>query len=427
MVKQKKMPDGYKMSEVGVIPCEWEVKTFGELFDIYGGYSASRDQLSDKGYCYLHYGDIHKSNKTFIDVKDEFRILPKLNIPIKKISKNSLLKDGDVVFVDASEDDEGTSKHIVIRNSENIEYISGLHTIVARSKDEILLNLYKQFCFKTDDIKKQFKFYAAGTKVSGISKGNISKIYLPIPLKKEQKSIATALSDMDDLILSMKKLIDKKKLIKQGAMQELLSGKKRLDGFEGEWYTTSLGNLCEIKDGTHQTPNYVKYGIPFYSVENITNNDFINTKFISKEEHRYLTKNHKIEKGDILMTRIGSVGQCKYIDWDVDASFYVSLALLKVKNGISAQFLSIYSNCEFFKKQVELNSLQYAIPQKINLGKISDVLVKIPNSLEEQKAIAKILSDMDQEIEKLEIKLDKYKQIKKGMMEELLTGKRRLI
>ena len=99
MVKQKKIPDGYKMSEVGVIPCEWEVKTFGELFDIYGGYSASRDQLSDKGYCYLHYGDIHKSNKTFIDVKNEFRILPKLNIPIKKISKNSLLKDGDLSLI----------------------------------------------------------------------------------------------------------------------------------------------------------------------------------------------------------------------------------------------------------------------------------------------------------------------------------------
>jgi type I restriction enzyme, S subunit len=81
---------------------EWEVKTFGELFDFSGGYSASREQLSTVGYCYLHYGDIHASSKAFIDTKADHADIPKLDIPLKRISPRSLLADGDVVFVDAS-------------------------------------------------------------------------------------------------------------------------------------------------------------------------------------------------------------------------------------------------------------------------------------------------------------------------------------
>lgn len=269
--------------------------------------------------------------------------------------------------------------------------------------------------------------YTAKSSVDSVRMEMISKMRIALPKLHEQVAIATALSDMDDLILSLKKFISKKKLIKEGVMEELLTGKKRINGFNEEWQVIELGNICEIKDGTHQTPNYIDYGVPFYSVENVTRNDFVNTKFISVEEHKELTKAVKIEKGDILMTRIGSIGDCKYISWDVDASFYVSLALLKTKENVSSKFIAQYSKCKFFKKQIELNSLQYAIPKKINLGQISNVLVNIPKSVTEQKAIANILSDMDDEIEKLEKKLDKYKNIKNGMMEELLTGKRRLV
>jgi len=178
---------------------------------------------------------------------------------------------------------------------------------------------------------------------------------------------------------------------------------------------------------THQTPKYVEQGVPFYSVENVTANDFTNTKCISPEEHAFLTKSWKIEKGDILMTRIGSIGVCKYIDWDVDASFYVSLTLLKIKKEYSARFICHYSQFEYFKKEIVLNSLQFAYPQKINLGQISKVKLIIPESIEEQESIAQILSDMDAEIEGLEKKLDKYKMLKQGMMQNLLTGKIRLI
>jgi type I restriction enzyme S subunit len=243
----------------------------------------------------------------------------------------------------------------------------------------------------------------------------------------EQERIATALSHTDALITSLEKLIAKKRNIKQGAMQQLLTGKKRLPGFRGKWEVKNLGDIAVVKDGTHQTPKYVNSGKPFYSVESVTNNDFTNTKFISEEEHAFLTKNYRIEKNDIIMTRIGSIGDCKYIDWDADASFYVSLALLKIKKEYSARFISHYSNSAYFKKEVELNSLTTAIPQKINLGQISKIKLNIPQLLEEQSAIAQVLSDMDAAIESLERKLEKYKLVKQGMMQELLTGKTRLV
>ncbi|HUW25066.1 MAG TPA: restriction endonuclease subunit S [Gallionella sp.] len=207
---------------------EWEVRPLGELFNFSGGYSASREQLSSEGYCYLHYGDIHGSNKTYIDVRAEIQDIPKLDIPLKKVSSVSLLNDGDVVFVDASEDDEGTSKHVVIVNPDKTPYISGLHTIVAKKKVDEFDHRYLRYCFQTTEVKAQFKFFAVGTKVSGISKTNIAKVLLPLPSVPEQTAIATILSDMDADLAALEQQLAKARNIKQGMMQELLTGRVRL-------------------------------------------------------------------------------------------------------------------------------------------------------------------------------------------------------
>jgi len=208
---------------------EWYSKTFSELFEFSGGFSASRDQLSSQGYCYLHYGDIHKSSKTIIDVQAEYQDIPKLDISLKRISPVSLLEDGDVVFVDASEDDEGASRHLVIINKDKIPFIAGLHTIVAKCKTEYLDHTFLRYCFQTRDIKRQFLYYAVGTKVTGISKTNIAKLVISIPpTTEEQKAIAEILSDMDAEISALEQRREKTRLLKQGMMQELLTGRIRL-------------------------------------------------------------------------------------------------------------------------------------------------------------------------------------------------------
>jgi type I restriction enzyme S subunit len=192
-----------------------------------------------------------------------------------------------------------------------------------------------------------------------------------------------------------------------------------------EWEVKRLGELATVKDGTHQTPKYVPSGVPFYSVEHVTSGDFANTKFISEQEHCFLTRFFRIEKGDILMTRIGSIGECKLVDWEVRASFYVSLALLKIHGEASAAFIAQYSYSAAFKREIELHSLQSAIPRKINLGPISDVRVLIPLPAE-QRAIAKVLSDVDALLGALERLIAKKRDLKQAAMQQLLTGQTRL-
>lgn len=206
----------------------WGLKSFGDLFDFSGGYSASRDQLSNEGHCYLHYGDIHGSSKTSVNTRRDFLDIPKLSIALGRISEGSLLKHGDVVFVDASEDDAGTSKHLVIENEDDVPFISGLHTIVAKSKANDLAHAYKHYCFQTPAIRQQFMFYAVGTKVSGISKTNIAKLTLPIPSIPEQIAIADVLSSMDVELATLESRRNKTRNIKQAMMQELLTGRTRL-------------------------------------------------------------------------------------------------------------------------------------------------------------------------------------------------------
>ena len=207
---------------------DWQERTLGEMFTFSGGHSASRADLSHKGHCYLHYGDIHLSKRTFIDLGAEQADLPKLDIALSAVSRASLLEDGDVVFVDASEDDEGVSKYVVVNNPDGAPFISGLHTIVAKSITAELDNRFKRFCFQTVAVKEQFKFFAVGTKVSGISKTNIAKIQLHFPCIDEQMAIAALLADMEAEIEELEAKRAKMADIKQGMTQQLLTGKIRL-------------------------------------------------------------------------------------------------------------------------------------------------------------------------------------------------------
>ncbi len=425
------VPDGCKMTEVGVIPEDWEVKTLGDIFTFDGGYSASRDQLSSDGHCYLHYGDIHKSTKSFIDVRVEYPNIPKLNILLKRISSKSLLHNGDVVFVDASEDDEGTSKHIVVVNNEDITYISGLHTIVAKSKVELLDNRYKRYCFQSRDIKRQFYFYAVGTKVSGISKTNIAKLQLPIPPFPEQQAIASALSDVDALITALEQLITKKRNIKQGAMQQLLTNEKRLPGFGGEWEVKAIGKEIDLLTGfPFPSSQYSSIGIKLLRGSNIKRGvtDWSDDITEFWEEITPDLKNYTLNKGDIVIAMDGSlVGRSFAILSKKDLPALLLQRVARIRsNKIDVGYLKEFICSDYFSKYCDSVKTVTAIPH-ISPEDIRNFTILLPPSKEEQQAIAQILADMDTEIESLEQKQAKYKAIKQGMMQELLTGKTRLV
>lgn len=422
------MKSGYKMTEVGVIPEDWEVKEFNETFSVIPNNSLSRDYLNTHAgeYHDIHYGDVLIRYGALLDAGNTE--IPFINKAITdKWVNRRIVTEGDIIMADTAEDNTvGKCSEVINVNHKKI--VSGLHTFWLHPNEGLFEKGFLGYFMNHSLYHNQLLPLIHGTKVSSVSKNEILGTRVLVPLKNEQTAIATALSDVDSLISALTKKIEKKKAIKQGLMQQLLTGKKRLPGFNDKWKSMLLGDIAEVKDGTHQTPQYVKSGgKPFYSVENVTADDFKNVKHISLEEHKALTSNYRIEKGDVLMTRIGSIGCCKYVDWDVDASFYVSLALLKINEKYDSKFISYLSNIKSFKEEVMLNSLVFAIPQKINLVNISLIKVYIPTSKVEQTAIANILSDCDSEIAALEEKRDKYKEIKQGMMQQLLTGKIRLI
>ena len=408
LVTDSTVKKGYKQTEVGVIPEDWEVNELEQYYS-YISYGFTNPMPTTKsGIFMITAKDIQDGKLNYKTARTTSEQAYSTFLTAKsKPKKNDLLltKDGSLGRLAIVGDTK-----ICINQS----------VAVIRPNDRVDSVFLKKL-LESSFYQRVMLENAGGSTIKHIYITIVNSMPIGVPRSvTEQKAIAQVLSDTDSLIQSLEKKIEKKRLVKEGVMQELMQDNE-------DWDITTLGDICYVRDGTHQTPNYVSDGIPFYSVENVSKNDFQNTKYISNAEHQFLTKNWKIEKGDILMTRIGSVGVCKLIDWDVDASFYVSLGLLKVKKGYSSSFIAQYSNTESFKKEIALNSLIFAIPKKINLGKISDVKISIPNNLSEQTRIATILSDMDAELEALQQKLSKYKQLKQGLMQNLLTGKIRLV
>ncbi len=239
-LQQSDAPSGYKRTEIGVIPEDWEVTTIHDLFDFLRTASISRAELSDTGdVAYIHYGDIHTRWNYVLD----FSVTEIPLVNKGKIGLAVYLRDGDLIIADASEDEVGVGKSIVIKNLGHKIAISGLHTILLRSKDDRLYDGFKGYLQEIQHVKAQFRRVATGLKVFGISKRAMNDIQIPLPPLNEQRAIAAALSDADGLIGALDALIAKKRAAKQGAMQQLLTGRTRLPGFTGEWETKRLGDI----------------------------------------------------------------------------------------------------------------------------------------------------------------------------------------
>jgi|SaaInl1SG_22_DNA_1037389.scaffolds.fasta_scaffold01439_8 type I restriction enzyme, S subunit len=182
-----------------------------------------------------------------------------------------------------------------------------------------------------------------------------------------------------------------------------------------------LSQICNIYDGTHQTPKYVDEGVPFYSVEHVSKDDFSNTKFITEEVFTKECQRVSIEQGDILMTRIGSVGVPKFIDWNVRASFYVSLALLKPKTeGINMGWLSYYIQSPNIQRDIWRLTIHVAFPKKINLGDIGKIRIKLPPKAEQESNYV-LLKSVDQKINLLTKKKEALETYKKGLMQKIFS------
>lgn len=277
--------------------------------------------------------------------------------------------------------------------------------------------------------------YNEASGVPSLNAKTIESIAIKIPKNSEQTAIAEVLSDVDDLIVSLQKLITKKKAIKQGAMQKLLTGKRRLPGFSGEWIETNLAKKSKLKARIGwqglTTAEYLDHGFAYL----VTGTDFKigkidwnNCCFVDKARYEQ-DSNIQIKNKDLLITKDGTIGKIAYVSHldspatlnsgvfvvrPINASAYVSEFVYHIMNSFIFE--------EFLSKLAAGSTINH-LYQKDFIG----FTFRTPQDLKEQVAIAQVLSDMDTEIEQLEKKLSKYQKIKQGMMQELLTGRIRLI
>jgi type I restriction enzyme, S subunit len=432
---------GYKQTELGEIPEDWSYVPIGRLTENiidYRGLTPRKLGMDWGGgaIAALSAGNVKKG---YIDLEAESYLGSEALY--KKWMRNGHARQGDIAFT--MEAPLGNAALI----PDERKYILSQRTILLQFDSTSINSRYVFQLVNSNSFQKSIADKATGSTAQGIKRSTFEQIKLQLPSLQEQTSIANALSDVDNLIASQEKLITKKQAIKTATMQQLLTGKTRLPGFDKhpngkpkgmqqtelgaipeDWEVATLGEACTyINDGTHHTPSYVDSGIPFYSVETISNDDFHNSKFITKRAHDLLVKRCKPEKGDILMTRIGTLALTKLIHWNVDASIYVSLALLKLSDRVDSRYLYCYTKSKSFVKEVERRSLLNATPQKINMADINAVPFVHPKDRIEQTAIANVLSDMDQELDTLSQRRRKTQEIKQGMMQELLTGRSRLV
>jgi len=386
---------------------EWRVKKINQVGDVVTGSTPE-----------TKYPEYYNGDNLFVSPADiqENRFVKKTNTTLTDIgfSKGRLVKKGSVLFVCI-----GSTIGKVAQASKNCitnQQINSINIYSKFSNDFFYSLLY----FKSRNIK----VLAGKQAVPIINKTDFSKIELFLPKIEEQQKISYFLIKIDTKI---EKLSNKKQLLdsyKKGVMQKIFSKELRFKDDEGNsypnWEEKKLGDISNIYDGTHTTPDYKKEGIPFYSVEHLTRNNFLNTKFISKEVFEKENKRIKIEKGDILMTRIGDIGTSKYIDWDVNASFYVSLALIKKSDSNNTIFINQYIKSSFFQKELHKRIIHVAFPKKINLGEISHCLINLP-SLTEQTQIAGFLTKIDHKINFVEKQLVDTKNYKKSLLQQMFV------
>lgn len=289
------------------------------------------------------------------------------------------------------------------------------------------------YYLSSDIVINQYKSKAAGSSVLNLNKDLVSSVEVEIPNILEQKNIAESLSDIDKLINSLSELIKKKQSIKDASLEDLITGKRKLKGFDVEWENINLGetSLLKARIGWQglTTSEYLESGFSYL----ITGTDFkkgtINWEDIHfVEKHRYdQDKNIQVKDGDLLLTKDGTIGKVALIkNLNKPATLNSGVFVIRpIKNRYLTEYVYYVLTSSIFRTFLNKLAAGSTISHLYQKD-LTNFEFFLPSSLKEQKAVATILSDMDEEIFKLEEKLEKYKKIKQGMMEQLLTGKIRL-
>jgi type I restriction enzyme, S subunit len=400
---------GYKQTEVGVIPEEWEVRRLDELGTWKGGMTPSMQNPSywrNGTVPWISSGDV----KSVLLTETGFSV----TATAVKQGKTSVMPPRSVVVVTRS---GILRKYLpVAMNVITMAINQDIKALMPNAKVDSIYLLHALTGYGDRILARCLK---SGTTVESIEFPWLKAFTLPLPPTEEQTAIAAALSDVDALIASLDKLIAKKRDIKKAAMQQLLTGKQRLPGFHGEWEVKQLGDVAEITMG--QSPVGTSYNRDGIGAPLINGPTEFTDKHPIKIQWTSLPTNF-CKKGDVLLcVRGSSTGRINISDDDYCIGRGV--AAIRAKAGSDTAFINF--QIEAAIRSILALTTGSTFPN-IDGKSIRAIECALP-TLSEQRAIATILSDMDAAITALEAKRDKTRAIKQGMMQELLTGRIRLV
>ncbi|GCE15105.1 restriction endonuclease subunit S [Tengunoibacter tsumagoiensis] len=410
---------GYKQTDLGMIPEDWEAKTFGEVMTGFtSGATPSRTHPE------FFKGDIRWITSRELGYNVINDTIEKISVEAVFKTNLKLLPKGTFLIAITGMEAEGTRGRCGIVGE---EATTNQHCMALFPSKELNTSyLFHYYMYKGKALAVQ---YCQGTKQQDYT-GKIVKL-LPIvfpPSIKEQQAIATALSDIDALITSLDKLISKKRAIKQATMQQLLTGKMRLPGFSGN-ENGKLGDLFDLNP--KRTLISDTDSVTLIRMEDISENGTILNQNVVPLSliKKGLTF---FERNDVLVAKItpcfeNGKGACLDTLKTRFGFGSTEFHILRAKRNAISRYIFYQTQTVEFRQQLELEMIGTAGQKRVPLQSIRNYVLPVLHSREEQQAIAAVLSDMDTEIEALEQRRDKTVMVKQGMMQELLTGKTRLV
>lgn len=409
---ENKTKSSFKNSELGLIPLDWKSIPISELLEFKNGLNKAKEFFG-RGTPIINYMDVFNNAGIRKD-----NVQGAVTLSKKEIGRYSI-KKGDVFFTRTSETVEEIGVSSVLLEDIEDGVFSGF-ILRGRPKNDLLNIDFKKYCFDSNAVRNQIISTATYTTRALTNGRYLSKVCIPVPKDEgEQERIANALSDVDELIQKLEKLIQKKKLIKKGVMRELLTGKKRLPGYSKLWVRLKLKDISDITMGSSPlSKNYNSKGegLPLIG----GNTDISERKSIDRTFTSEITK--VCEKDDIIMTVRAPVGEIAIAT--NKSCIGRGVCSIRALNKIDQKFIyyKLISLEPEWKKLEQGSTFTSA-----NSDQIKNFELEIPLDPKEQSRLSNILHDLFVEINTLKNKLSKYYQIKAGMMQELLTGRTRLV
>ncbi|CAG0997894.1 hypothetical protein METP3_03089 [Methanosarcinales archaeon] len=312
----------------------------------------------------------------------------------------------------------------------NFEAICSAHSMVLRARPKNVVPEFLPFFMQSEEFAQRAVAISEGSLSPTIKWKTLAQQEFIIPPKDEQRRIADMLWAAEDCIVKNEKLVDETEFYNKILMKELFTKGIAHKEFKNteigkipkEWGVVKLKELAnKITDGTHITPTYVNTGIPFLRITDIQSPsiDWVNTKHIPLMEHLELTKRCKPEKGDVLLSKNGTVGITKVIDWEKEFSIFVSLCLIKPKHDlVNNYYLAHYLRSEGLE-QIRLRGKQMTVTN-LHLVEINELLIPLP-PLPEQKKIVEILFKADDTLQRVKDNINKIKNLKKMLINQFLN------